>query len=200
MDCRLDLPSHVIAAHMAADAGPDPWTGGALVEGQFAPVIVRAGSGGRKVIRPMHWGYPAPGQSIEMASPGAMRWVSHVRNLQSPFWIGNLRHVGLRCLIPLTSCTLSDGRKGHRLRCQIDGPVFAVAGIWRDLTDMPVFAMLTTGPCAALLPVEGGAGPASMPAILDEARQAQWLQADWPEAAAMIEPYRGADLRVEDVA
>lgn len=76
------------------------------------------------------------------------------------------------------------------------GAVFAVAGIWRDLTDMPVFAMLTTGPCPALLPVEGGPAPASMPAILDAEGQRQWLQADWKEAASLIAPYRGTDLSV----
>ena len=93
LSCRLDLPSDAIARHFGTDAGPDPWGGGAIQPGQFAPVIVRSGATGQKVIRPMHWGYPSPGQSTEAALPGTMRWVSHVRNLESPFWIGNLRLV-----------------------------------------------------------------------------------------------------------
>ena len=40
-----------------------------------------------------------------------------------------------------------------------DETVFAFAGIWRDLTDMPVFAILTTEPSSALVPVEGKGGP-----------------------------------------
>lgn len=198
--CCLDLPSDAIARHFGADAGPDPWAGGIIQPAQFAPVIVRAGNAGRKLIRPMHWGYPAPGQSAEMTPPGAMRWVSDVRNLESPFWIGNLRHVALRCLIPLTSFVVSRGSKGGQSQCRIDArPAFAAAGIWRDLTDMPVFAMLTTEPSHALLPVEGGKGPASMPALLDEAGQEQWLRADWKEAAALIQPYGKSDLVVESI-
>lgn len=197
--CRLDLPSDAIARHFGGDAGPDPWEGGIVQPGQFAPVIVRSGATGRKVIRPMHWGYPAPGQSTEMASPSDMRWVSHVRNLESPFWIGNLRHVQLRCLIPLTSFTVAAGRTKRQLTCRIEShPLFAVAGIWRDLTDMPVFAMLTTAPSHALLPIEGGAGPSGMPAILDATAQKQWLRADWKEAATLIVPYAEADLIVEE--
>ncbi len=199
LSCRLDLPSDAIARHFGTDAGPDPWGGGAIQPGQFAPVIVRSGATGQKVIRPMHWGYPSPGQSTEAALPGTMRWVSHVRNLESPFWIGNLRHVQLRCLIPLTSFTLVAVRKGRRLTCSIEhSPLFAVAGIWRDLTDMPVFAMLTTAPGHALLPVEGGAAPTAMPAMLDQAGQERWLEADWKEAAALIAPYGRADLLVAE--
>ena len=197
---RLDLPSEIIARQFGADPGPDPWAGGAILPATFAPVIMRAGSTGRLVIRPMHWGYPAPGQSAEMTAPGAMRWVSHVRNLESPYWIGNLRHVGMRCLIPLTSFTLQSGSNRPSLQCHIEGrPVFAAAGIWRDLTDMPVFGMLTTEPSHALLPVEGGKAPSSMPALLDEAAQEKWLRADWKEASALIKPYGKADLIVESL-
>ncbi|HMS19478.1 SOS response-associated peptidase family protein [uncultured Sphingorhabdus sp.] len=200
LTCSLDLPSEAVATIFRADAGPDPWAGGDIQPGQFAPVIVRAGSTGHKVIRPMHWGYPAPGQSAEMTPPGAMRWVSHVRNLESPFWIGNLRHAGLRCLIPLTSFVVPLGLKGRHLRCHISGrTAFAAAGIWRAFTDMPVFAMLTTEPSHALLPVEGGKAPSSMPALLDESAQEQWLRADWKEAGALIKPYGKADLIVESL-
>lgn len=198
LHCFLDLPTHAIAHQFGVDAGPDPWAGGAIEPGQFIPVIVRAGSTGRKVIRPMHWGYPAPGLSAETTALAAMRWVSHVRNVQSPFWVGNLRHIGLRCLIPLTSFTVTGEPGRGPLRCHIGShSAFAVAGIWRDLTDMPVCAMLTTAPSHAVLSVEGGKRPASMPALLDAAAQEQWLGADWKDAQALIMPYGKPDLIVE---
>ena len=198
MDCRLDMASAEIAAALDVDPGPDPWCGGPTAIGQFAPVIVKAGRSARKLIRPMHWGYPAPGQATEMAALGSMRWVGHVRNLQSPFWIGNLRHVELRCLIPLTSFSLPAGGRSARVRCSLEqGGVMAAAGIWRDLTDMPVFAMLTVDASEALRPVEGGAMPQGMPALLDKAAQEQWLRAEWKEAARLVKPYSGSYLRVE---
>ena len=146
----------------------------------------------------MHWGFPAPGQSAEITPPGGMRWVSYVRNLESPFWIGNLRHVGLRCLIPLTSFVVSRGSKGGQLQCRIDArPVFAAAGIWRDLTDMPVFAELATEPSAALIPVEGKGASASMPLILQRADHDRWLRADWKEAKELVQPLPSAAIVAE---
>jgi putative SOS response-associated peptidase YedK len=183
----LDAASPAIAAAFNADAGPDPWGGGALFPGQFAPVIARAGRTGTPVIRPMHWGYPPPGESTEALGPEPPRWVAQVRNIESPFWIGNLRHTELRCLIPATAFALRHDKKEHWYAVK-DAPVFAFAGIWRDLTDMPVFAMLTTEPNAAVLPVEGGKGPSAMPMILNPSEYGTWLQADWKEAQKLVVP------------
>lgn len=140
----------------------------------------------------MHWGYPPPGQSTEALGPEPPRWVAQVRNIESPFWIGNLRHVSLRCLIPATAYALRHNRREqwHGVR---GSSLFAFAGIWRDLTDMPVFAVLTTEPNSALLPVEGGKGPAAMPLILGAADHDRWLSADWKEAAALVKPFPAAE-------
>lgn len=172
-----------------------------MIPGAFAPVIVRSGRSARKVIRPMHMGYPAPSQSTELSMPRELRWVPFVRNLASPFWIGNLRHSGLRCLIPLTAFTLNGSKRDRwRLHCTLaDRAAFAVAGIWRDLTDMPVFAMLVTPPCAALLAKADGRIPASMPAILPAGSEDRWLDADWQEVEKLIRPYVGHDLRMENL-
>lgn len=201
LQCHLDSRSAAIAAAFNADSGPDPWEGGALIEQRFGPVVVRSGSSGRRFIRPMHWGYPAAGQSTELTPPGGLRWVFHVRNFDSPFWIGNLRHAGLRCLIPMTSFHYRSRRHGApMLNCTLpDRPIFAVAGIWRDLTDMPVFAMLVTEPSSALIPVEGGKAPVSMPAILPAGSEERWLCADWKEAQQLIRPIAGAELVVEEL-
>lgn len=197
--CHLACPSPVIADAFDADPGPDPWVGGDLAEQGFAPVIVRSGQNGRRFLRSMHWGYPAAGQSTEMTPPGGLRWVFHVRNFESPFWIGNLRHAGLRCLIPMTAFSYTPGCRGAAMtRCTLkDRPLFSVAGIWRDLTDMPVFAMLVTEPSTALIPVEGGKPPASMPAILPAGCEDRWLSADWKEAQKLIAPTPALQLDVE---
>jgi putative SOS response-associated peptidase YedK len=190
---RLMAPSPAIAAALDAHMGPDPWNGGEAGVGQFAPVITRGGRGGERVIRPMHWGYPPPGQPAEAMGLGPPRWVPAVRNLESPYWIGNLRHTELRCLIPATAfeCGTGAERRWYGVR---DEPVFAIAGIWRDLTDMPVFAMLTTDPASALLPVEGKGAPSSMPVILRAADQDRWLHDDWKTAKALARPLASAAI------
>jgi putative SOS response-associated peptidase YedK len=187
---RLAAASPQIADAFAADGGPDPWSGGDIFVGTFAPVIARAGRSGARLIRPMHWGYPPPGASTESIGPSPPRWVAQVRNVESPYWIGNLRHVSLRCLIPATAFALRLG-KADLWYGVTDAALFAIAGIWRDLTDMPVFAMLTTEPNAAMLPVEGGKGPSAMPLILHASDYDRWLNADWKEAQALIKPFPG---------
>jgi putative SOS response-associated peptidase YedK len=47
---------------------------------------------------PRQWGVPPPqSHSLRVEHP-----VTHVRNLDSPFWIGTLRHTQFRCLVPMT--------------------------------------------------------------------------------------------------
>jgi putative SOS response-associated peptidase YedK len=181
---RLDAPSQDIAASLLAHQGPDPWSGGDLAPGEFAPVVVRSQKTGQRVIRPMVWGYPAPNG---IGPDGKVNWVPNVRNLESPFWIGNLRHSELRCLVPATSFMLRAKGKSYWFGTA-DAPIFAMAGIWRDLTDMPVFAILVTA--SSGLPRQAGAF--SMPLILEPEQQDKWLIADWKDAQAMVTPYAGA--------
>lgn len=183
---RLDAASHEIAAALDASQGPDPWGGGALSPGEFAPVITRSHKTGQRFIRPIVWGYPAPGAD-GISPSGEVRWVPNVRNIESPFWIGNLRHGELRCLVPATSFMLRSKGRAHWFAV-VDQPVFAMAGIWRDLTDMPVFAIVTTD--ASGLAKETGA--AAMPVILDADQIDRWLRADWKEAQQLVAPYAGA--------
>jgi putative SOS response-associated peptidase YedK len=189
---RLALDSKAIATAFDADPGPDPWGGGDIHPGSFAPVIARAGRSGKRLIRPMHWGYPPPGSSTEALGPEPPRWVAQVRNTTSPYWIGNLRHVSLRCLVPATAFALRYNKADHWHGVK-DAPLFAMAGIWRDLTDMPVFAMLTTDPNSALMPVEGGKGPSAMPSILRAEDHDRWLNAEWKEAQQLVQPFPARD-------
>lgn len=181
---RLDAPSPAISVAFSADRGPDPWGGGNLAPGEFAPVIVRSQKTGERIIRPMVWGYPAPNG---IGPDGAVNWVPNVRNLDSPFWIGNLRHSELRCLVPATSFMLRAKGRSHWFGTA-DTPIFAMAGIWRDLTDMPVFAILVTA--SSGLPRQSGAFV--MPVLLEPAQYDNWLTADWNEARTLVVPFAGA--------
>ncbi|MGB5076988.1 MAG: SOS response-associated peptidase family protein [Sphingorhabdus sp.] len=183
---RLDAQSGHAAVVLKADQGPDPWNGGELLPGMFAPVIMVSQRTGRRVIRPVVWGYPAPGPG-GVAVSGEVRWVPTVRNLESPFWIGNLRHRELRCLVPATAFMLR-GLGKENWFAAADMPICAMAGIWRDLTDMPVFAILSTD--ATGEPRTRGAS--TMPLLLDAVQQDHWLNADWKEAKELVVPYAGA--------
>jgi putative SOS response-associated peptidase YedK len=183
---RLEARSDQVAPALEANQGPDPWGGGALSPGEFAPVVTRSQKTGARVIRPIVWGYLAPGP--EGISPsGEVRWVPTVRNLESPFWIGNLRHSELRCLVPATSFMLRGKGKEHWFAVS-DTPVFAIAGIWRDLTDMPVFAILVTDASGEAK----NKGANAMPCILEADQYDRWLRADWKEAQDLVAPYAGA--------
>lgn len=181
---RLDTPSQDIALTFDAHQGPDPWGGGNLHPGEFAPVIVRSQKTQQRVVRPMVWGYPAPDG---IAPNGEVNWVPTVRNVESPFWIGNLRHSELRCLVPATAFLLRAKGREHSFGLP-DQPLFAMAGIWRDLTDMPVFAIVSSDATGEVK----DKGASSMPVILDEAQQQRWLTTDWKEASFLVAPYAGA--------
>lgn len=172
---QLDASALEIGDHFRARVGKDVWEEGTVNALSAAPVIV-AGPTGERSLRPFFWGYPPPG--------GANAAVLTVRNLESPFWIGNLRHVGLRCLVPVTSFTLR--AKGKGIECSVrSDPIFALAGIWKDTTDYPAFAVVTTDANAAL--VERGIF--AMPVILDPAQQVQWLKQDWRQAQKLVDSY-----------
>jgi putative SOS response-associated peptidase YedK len=183
---RLNAPSRDIADAMHADQGPDPWSGGALSPGEFAPVIRLSQKTGRRFIGPIVWGYPAPGTEGIGAS-GDVRWVPNVRNIESPFWMGNLRHSELRCIVPATAFMLR-GKGSTNWFTVADTLVFAMAGIWRDLTDMPVFAIVTTDASG----LAKDAGASAMPVVLNLDKVDHWLRADWKEAQSLVAPYAGA--------
>ncbi len=179
---RLDAPANQIAAVFDAEAGVDPWDGGYVAPGRFGPVITGETARGhlRKRIRPMVWGFPPP--------PRGDRPVTNVRNLESPFWIGTLRHTELRCLIPVTRFQEWSGARGAKQQHWFSlpsTPIFAFAGIWRDTTDMPVFAFLTTDPN----PLVGAVHPKAMPVILHAEDYDRWLTAEWKDAKSLVAPF-----------
>lgn len=157
---RLDASARQIAEAMGADTAGDVWQGGMVVPGGYAPVIVTTQEKGRHLV-PRQWGVPPP--------PRGEYLVPFVRNLDSPFWIGTLRHTQFRCLVPMTHY-----RRGDSWFTDPAAPLLAVAGIWRD-SEIPSFAILTSG----------ASGP--LPVILRPETYDVWLRADIKIARHLIE-------------
>lgn len=181
---RLDCPAAIVARALGAAPGDDPWNGGYVAPGKFAPVVTGGrefvagprGSSAERRLTPRLWGVPPPPKSHD---PG--RAVTLVRNPDSPFWIGNLRNSEFRCLIPATSfLQWSDridveGRREQAWFAPSYAPFFAFAGVWKD-SEIPSFAIVT---CEANEAVRGAGGrrmPVVVPALDDAYRQ--WLFGD----------------------
>ena len=196
---RLDATAPEVAAQFGAASGSDPWSGGHIGPGQFAPVLTagreaiagpgRAGQPLRMI--PRLWGVPPPGPPVD-----ARAGVLSVRNVASPFWIGNLRNSEFRCLVPATAFMewgrkdpASAKRRAHWLSCS-DQPLFAFAGVWKD-SEVPSFALLTCEANALLREI----GCFSMPVILPVGEaQGVWLRGDWVRAEALLQPYSSSRM------
>jgi putative SOS response-associated peptidase YedK len=203
---RLDAAASEIAGHFAARAGGDPWRPAHIAPNSFAPVITTGreeiagprpvGEPSRRII-PRLWGVPPPPAAGDIG-----RSVLTVRNLDSPFWIGNLRNSEFRCLIPATSFMEwgkgrdpEGKRRQHWFACA-DQPLFAFAGVWKD-SEIPSFALLTCEANAALR----HAGRETMPVILpaDPGAHRLWLNGDWARARALVQPYSSSLMLERDV-
>lgn len=199
---RLDAPARSVAATFGILAGDDPWPGGPVAPGGFAPII----TAGREFVAgprpeqrtprrlvPRLWGVPPPPSVQDVPRHGILC----VRNVDSPFWVGNLRNSEFRCLVPATAFmewgkgTDPNGkRRRHWFACA-DQPIFAMAGIWKD-SEVPSFALLTCEPNAALR----HAGRDSMPVILPDDPQAHdlWLRGGWGKAQSLLVPYASSRM------
>lgn len=189
---RLDADAAAIGRTFGIAVGDDPWTGGHIAPGSFAPVITAgrefiAGPGSANQpwrLVPRLWGVPPPPAAADAARP-----VLSVRNPDSPFWTGNLRNPEFRCLVPATmvmewgSGTDYEGRRLRHWFAPEGQPVFAMAGVWKD-SEVPGFALLGCLPGEALERV----GSKAMPAILPPDRKAwaTWLHGGWDRAAAVL--------------
>lgn len=192
---RLDANAAQIAARFAAQGGQDPWAGGHIAPGAFAPVITagrefvagprRAGQPRRMV--PRQLGVPPPPSAGERGNA-----VFTVRNPDSPFWIGNLRNSEFRCLVPATALLewgkdrdSAGKRRQHWFACA-DQALFALAGVWKD-SEVPSFALLMTEPNA----LYRQAGRAAMPVVLPPDPHAWhlWLHGEWARAKDLLAPY-----------
>jgi putative SOS response-associated peptidase YedK len=205
---RLDADAQAIASHFGASAGADPWEGGHVSPGLFAPVVTTgrefvagprpSGEPTRRMI-PRLWGVPPP-PSASFGAGDPARSIMTVRNLDSPFWVGNLRNSEFRCLVPATAfMEWGAGRnvEGKRRSCWFtlaDQPIFAFAGVWKD-SEVPSFALITCEANAALRSIGRDTMPVILPA--DPRAQSVWLNGGWDRASELIVPYSSSlmDLR-----
>jgi len=209
---RLEANALQIGRALGVDCGRDPWAGGTVSPGQFAPVI----TAGREAIAgprperlplrmvPRLWGVPPPAAA---GDPG--RAVTLVRNPDSPFWIGNLRNSEFRCLVPATaflawgrvdpatnrrrrlwvSCGGGSNARTTGSRSFANGDattesVFAFAAVWKD-SEVPAFALLTCEANAVLREQ----GVERMPGVLVPGDYHTWLRGGWDRAAALVAPF-----------
>ncbi|MBT0668382.1 SOS response-associated peptidase family protein [Novosphingobium profundi] len=201
---RLEAPAAAIGRTFETDTRGDPWAGGPVGPGQFAPVI----TAGREAVAgpmpqtrqprrmvPRLWGVPPP-RSFE---DGRQHGILTARNLESPFWVGNLRNPEFRCLVP-ASAFMEWGRTsptdGKRRQCWFacaDQPLFAFAGVWKD-SEIPTFALVTCEANAALR----AEGRETMPVILppDPRAHETWLRGGWGKAQALVAPYSSSLLEM----
>ena len=202
---RLDASAADIAQAFAARAGEDPWQAGHVAPGSFAPIITAGrefiagprppGEPSRRII-PRLWGVPPPRSAGDNG-----RAVLTVRNLDSPFWIGNLRNSEFRCLAPATSFMewgKGSDKESKRRQCWFacaDQPIFVFAAVWID-SEVPSFALLTCEANAALR----HEGRETMPVILpaDPAAHRLWLQGDWNRAQKLVQPYSSSLMLERD--
>lgn len=196
---RLDADATAIGRAFGLDPGRDPWAGGTLAPGRFAPVL----TAGREEVAgprpegtplrmvPRLWGVPPPPSAAE-----AGRAVLTVRNPESPFWVGNLRNSEFRCLVPASAFMAwgrtdpTTGKRRQRWIACTDQPLFAMAGVWKD-SEIASFALLTCEANAAMRAL----GAERMPVILPPSAHRTWLHGGWDKAAALLEPYPSALLR-----
>ena len=199
---RLAADAAAIARHFGAAAGSDPWGGGTISPGSFAPVLTTGRefvAGPRQERQPLRmvprlWGVPPPPAAFDAA-----RGVLSVRNPDSPFWIGNLRNSEFRCIVPATAFMEwhkgrdAEGKRKQGWYAVADQPVFGFAGVWKD-SEVPSMALLACEPNAAMRE----AGRDSMPVILPADRKAQdlWLNGAWDRASKLIAPYPSSMMLV----
>jgi len=198
---RLDADAAAIARTFDCRTGNDPWAGGYIAPGSFAPIITagrefiagpRTSREPRRLV-PRIWGVPPP-----PAAHDATRGITSVRNVDSPFWIGNLRNSEFRCLVPATSFMEwgvgidVEGRRNQHRFAHAQAPVFAFAGVWKD-SEIPTFAIVTCRASPRLRAI----GREAMPVILPMDRKAQdtWLHAGWGKASALVAPVADESLR-----
>jgi putative SOS response-associated peptidase YedK len=191
-----------LAGAMADAAGNLP-SQPAIYPDASAP-IVRTGAEGRILAR-ARWGLPSPAFALEGKS--ADRGITNVRNTASPHW---RRWLGPphRCLVPFTAFSEygpgPDGRKQPMwFALAPDQPPAFFAGLWcqwqgtRKASEGPIstdlFAFLTCPPNAEVAAIH----PKAMPVILTTpADWALWLEAPWPEAAALQRPLPDGALQL----
>lgn len=131
----------------------------------------------------MSWGLPGPA--------AARAPVTNIRNLDSPFWRTLLNRPRQRCLVPVSTFCEWSGEKGAKVEHWFslrDRPLFAFAGIWRELDEVvgeKAYGFLT---CEAN-PLVGAVHPKAMPVILHAEDHDRWLEGTMSDVRELAAPF-----------
>lgn len=189
-----------------------------------AAVVRQSEESGGAFVDSMFWGVPL---SLPGKRPGTKvsKYITNVRNLESPFWRSMLTKPEQRCLVPFTRFAepkIGAGREEHWFTIN-DRPVSAFAGVWRWAAEIgpaarqaepkDLFANLDDaaqskaddpGPAKVFAfltcepnPLVAPLHPKAMPVILAEADYQTWLTAEWDEAKALVTPFPSQLMAVE---
>lgn len=157
-----------------------------------APVITA--NEGVRSLSLMNWGVPLPQRDK------APKFITNVRNLESPLWRGFLKDPANRCLVPATSfCEWTDSRPKRKIWFSLEETeIFAFAGLWRRWTgvikdkrqDLNVFAFLVCEPNGLVEPVHAK----GMPVILKPDDYDAWLTGTPDRAARLQRPFPAEEM------
>ncbi len=178
--------------------------------------IIRRGAGAAWQLTMARWGMPTPAKFLE--GKRVDKGVTNIRNVGSPHW---RRWLGVerRCLVPFTSFSELDGRRGAPRNSPVwfalgmDRPLGFFAGIrttWTSVRKLKegevtaeIFGFLTCDPNAEVAPVP----PKAMPVILTRPEDwRRWLTAPTEKALTLQRPLPDGRLTIvaegvrEDVA
>ena len=135
----------------------------------------------------MAWGVPltVPGKR---PATQLTKYVTNIRNLNSPFWRSMLAKPQQRCLVPFARFAepkFGAGREEHWFTIN-DRPLAAFAGLWRMTNEgQKVFAFLTCDPNPLVAPLH----PKAMPVILHEGDYRMWLEGSVEQVTALAVPF-----------
>lgn len=134
-------------------------------------LVVRKADG-QASLDAMHWGIAL---SLPGKRPGTTvtKYLTNVRNLDSPFWRTTLNQPAQRCLVPFTRFAepvVGAGRLEAWFAVS-QAPTSAFAGLWRMTDHGAAFAFLTCAPN----PMVGAIHPKAMPVILQTDDYDNWL-------------------------
>ncbi|MEO7465755.1 MAG: SOS response-associated peptidase family protein [Sphingobium limneticum] len=161
-----------VAAHFAIDNVPAIAVPNETVEG--LPGLVVFEKAGRRILRPMTWGFPRLTREMRERGEEAGR-IGLVADLTNPMWEQMVVDPRYRCLIVLTHFANPDGVPGAKTRTWFsvkNQPIVAWAGFCRNLMgDGPVYAGMTMETNSAIPPTND-----RMPVLLDPHEYDQWLR------------------------
>lgn len=149
-----------------------------IYPGQRAPVLRLVD--GTLTLDEIEWGVPPP--------RSGSRPVTNVRNLSSPFWRPMLTNPEQRCLVPWTQFCEWTGPKGSKRKVwfeRTDTAVSAFAGLWRETSEGPRMAFLTTEANDTV----GAIHPKAMPVLLEIHAHETWLSGDYDAAVGRAQRF-----------